>query len=434
MNTETSFYLGIDLGTSACRVLAIDAEGKIQGSAQTLLPAPRRNGVMVEQNPELWWDATRSALHRLLTRIDAGCVRAIAVDGTSGTLLLAGETGNPLGPALMYNDARSRAEADCVKEFAPHESAAHGTSGGLAKLLYLQKHSDRRARYALSPADWISGRLTGRFGVSDENNCLKLGFDPLSRRWPDWLALLGLRTDLLPEVVCPGTLLGNIAARSGAEFNFAADTGIVAGTTDSTAAILASGARLPGEAVTSLGSTLVVKVIAEQPLFAPEYGIYSQRLGDLWLVGGGSNSGGAVLRHYFSFEQITAMTPHLTPDQATGLDYYPLIVPGERFPINDAGLEPRLSPRPTDERVFFQAMLEGIARIEQRGYRLLAELGAPYPTSVRSVGGGAKNKAWTRLRGRMLNTKMIDATRRDAAYGAALLALRGSSPDCESDR
>jgi len=126
-------------------------------------------------------------------------------------------------------------------------------------------------------------------------------------------------------------------------------------------------------------------VVSDTPLFAPEVGVYSQPLGERWLVGAGSNSGGAVLRHFFSDEQLQSLTPRLNFATPTGLDYYPLLAPGERFPVCDPQLAPRLTPRPADDVLFFQGMLEGIARIEQRAYRLLAELGAPYPTAVRSV-------------------------------------------------
>ncbi|HDO34643.1 MAG TPA: carbohydrate kinase, partial [Chromatiales bacterium] len=108
-----------------------------------------------------------------------------------------------------------------------------------------------------------------------------------------------------------------------------------------------------------------------------------------------------------------------------GLGYYPLLAPGERFPIADPDLAPRLTPRPADDARFFQGLLEGIARIEARGYRLLAELGAPYPVSVRTVGGGARNAPWRRIRERLLGVPVPASEHEDAAYGAALLARRG---------
>lgn len=406
--------------------MVIDAGGTLHAQTATPLPAPLRRGAEVEQDPQLWWRAVESTLRDVLVKVPSKHIHAIAVDGTSSTLLLTDDRGEPLLPALMYNDARSQCAAAYIAEVAPPTTGAHGASSGLAKLLTLQTLAPAATRHALSPADWITGKLSGHYGVSDEHNCLKLGYDVLERRWPAWLDRLGVRRDWLPEVVPAGTLLGTVSAAIAREFNLAADTLLVAGTTDATAAFIATGASAPGEAVTSLGSTLVVKVLSEKPIFAPEYGVYSHRLGDLWLAGGGSNSGGAVLLQYFTTERMAAMTPLLKPDQPTSLDYYPLPAPGERFPINDATLPPRVTPRPADDILFFQGLLEGIARIEQRGYQLLASLGAPYPTSILSVGGGAVNEAWTEIRKRLLNTAMTTPAQSEAAYGAALLALRGA--------
>jgi sugar (pentulose or hexulose) kinase len=416
-------YIGIDLGTSGCRAMAIDGDGRVMAESRTALPEPERNGAKSEQAAELWWQAVSVTLKSLLQQIPADSVKGLAVDGTSGTLLLADKDGAPLGPALMYNDGRSLDEAQRIAEIAPRESAAHGATSALAKLLHLKPGPD--AAHALHQADWLIGKLTGLWDISDENNCLKLGYDAMHNCWPAWLDQLGIDRSLLPRVVLPGTPVGKVKTEIAAEFNLPPETRVIAGTTDSTAAFIATGAREIGEAVTSLGSTLVLKVIADRPIFSPQHGIYSQPLGERWLVGGGSNSGGAVLLHHFSKAQLEEMTPRLRPELPTGLDYYPLIRAGERFPLNDPRLAPRLTPRPTDDLIFFQAMLEGMARIEQQGYQLLAELGAPYPVSIRSAGGGSRNPAWRIIRANLLGVPLLEADQQEAAYGSALLARTG---------
>lgn len=415
-------FLGIDLGTSGCRAIAIDVTGDICAQAVVSMPPPEREGTKSQQVPEIWWQAVSQVLREITQQIPPASIHALAIDGTSGTLLLADEHGQPLRPALMYNDGRSIAEAKRIAAIAPRESAAHGATSALAKLLHLRP--DQRTRYALHQADWIVGRLTGQFGISDENNCLKLGYDAIHKRWPTWLDQLEVDRGLLPQVFIPGDKIGRISAAVAQTTGLSPHTEVVAGTTDSTAAFIAAGATAIGEAVTSLGSTLVMKIITTEPIFAPEYGVYSQPLGKYWLVGGGSNSGGAVLLHYFTKTQMAAMTPQLRPNQPTGLDYYPLLTPGERFPINNPQLAPRMEPRPEDDVIYFQAMLEGMARIEYESYRRLQSLGAPYPTSIRSAGGGANNPAWTKIRGTLLGVPMLAATQQEAAYGAALLAAK----------
>src|SRR5262249_56029050 len=120
------------------------------------------------------------------------------------------------------------------------------------------------------------------------------------------------------------------------------------------------------------------------------------------LAGGASNSGGGALLAHFTAADMERLTPQLRPEVPTGLDYYPLPKIGERFPIADSTLAPRITPRPAEDHLFFQALLEGIASIEALAYQHLARLGAPLLRRVISIGGGAKNEAWAEIRRRAL--------------------------------
>lgn len=419
-------FLGIDVGTGGVRACAIDARGNIQGVESTTLPPPRQDGNAIDQEPELWWQATTATIGKLAAKIDLADIERISVDGTSGTLLLIDEDGRPLTPGLMYNDARATAGAAHIAAVAPAESGAHGASSALAKLLHLlSEDSARGARFAVHQADWIAGRLAGHHGVSDENNTLKLGYDPVTRTWPAWLDRLAVPRDLLPKVLVPGTAFAEIDRTIAATLGLPSSTRIAAGTTDGVAAFVATCADTPGDAVTSLGTTLVVKLLAAQPIFAASQGVYSHRLGESWLAGGASNTGGGALLAHFSAAEMERLTPQLQPEAPTGLDYYPLAKPGERFPIADPTMPPRVTPRPAEDLRFFQALLEGIASVEALAYRQLSELGAPALRRVISIGGGAKNEAWTAIRHRALGVPVTVAEQTEASYGAALLALRG---------
>ena len=268
------------------------------------------------------------------------------------------------------------------------------------------------------------GSSLGRFEASDENNALKTGYDPVARAWPDWLADVDAPVSRLPRVEPVGTDLGPVQASWATRWPCLDGARVRAGTTDGCAAFLASGASEVGDAVTSLGSTLVLKVLSDAPVFAPEYGLYSHRIGDRWLVGGASNSGGAVLAAHFSPDEMDALSARIDPERPTGLASYPLPGPGERFPINDARLAPHLPPR-DDEAVFFQAHLEGIAQIERRGYALIAELGGPQVRTLRRRRRAARgNPAWTAIRQRLLRVPFAPtASRAEAAYGAARIAM-----------
>jgi sugar (pentulose or hexulose) kinase len=419
-------YLGVDLGTSGVRCIAVDDAGRTLAQARTPLPDPSRSADgHSEQDPADWWEATLEALESVIGR-RPGRVRALAVDATSSTVLLCDARGEPLGPALMYDDRRATREAARVSELAPPQSAAQGPGSTLAKLLHLLAHDDTgRIGFAAHQADWINGRLCGRFGISDENNALKLGYDPVDRRWPSWLSGLPLDPALLPQVVPVGSRIGMLTPAVADRLGVARDCLVIAGTTDSNAATLAAGPEHPGDAVTSLGSTLVLKILSGTPVVSARHGVYSHRIGQHWLVGGASNSGGAVLRRFFDSHQLATLSARMDPETPSALDYYPLPAVGERFPVNDPQMQPRLSPRPADDVTFLQGLLEGIARIEAEGYALLTRLGAPPLRRVFSSGGGAGNASWTGIRRRLLRVPVEPAAHTEAAYGTALIARHG---------
>ncbi|MCP3382147.1 FGGY-family carbohydrate kinase [Bradyrhizobium sp. CCGUVB4N] len=422
-------FLGIDVGTGGVRACAVDGRGDLLGMETATLPPPRQDGHAIDQDPELWWHATVVAICKLGRSIDLRTVERLCVDGTSGTLLMIDAAGRPCTPGLMYNDTRAATEAARIAAVAPADSGAHGASSALAKLLHLSDLSEaREARFAVHQADWIAGRLAGHHGISDENNVLKLGYDPMARAWPVWLDELGVRRELLPKVLVPGTPFANVDPTIAATLGLSPSALVAAGTTDGVAAFIATRADAPGDAVTSLGTTLVVKLLATQPIFAANQGVYSHRLGERWLAGGASNSGGGALLSHFTAADMERLTPQLRPEAATGLDYYPLAKPGERFPIADPALPARITPRPAEDHRFFQALLEGIAGVEALAYQRLAELGAPKLQRVISIGGGAKNAAWTEIRRRALSVPVTIAEETEASYGAALLALRGGPP------
>lgn len=410
-------YLGIDFGTSGARAAVIDQDGQILAEAR----AAYSDG----NDPAGAWQA---ALFELIARLPVSCrrrLRAIAIDGTSGTVLLCDRDSRPLSAPLLYNDARAVAEGELLKEIAVECPAVQSPSSSLAKLLWLyQQPAFARARYFLHQADWLASLLHGRPGVSDYHNSLKLGYDVEQMAYPSWLRRLPV-APLLPEVVAPGAAIGTIRPELARELGIASDCLIRSGTTDSIAAFLASGANRPGQAVTSLGSTLVLKLLSETRVEAPEHGIYSHKFGTLWLTGGASNAGGSVLRQFFADHQLASLSALIDPEMPSGLDYYPLPVPGERFPVNDPNLAPRLSPRPTDDARFLHGILEGLARIEAQGYQLLREFGAAPLQSVQTAGGGANNPAWTAIRRKLLGVPVEPSAHAEAAYGCARLAVTG---------
>ena len=417
---DSALFLGLDLGTSGARAVVIDAAGAQVATFRSSLADHGAN----YRAPAMWWAAARTALAGALAQVDAGRVRAVAVDGTSGTMLAVDGDAHPLGDGVMYNDPCTEvAILDAIAAHAPATSAAHGATSGAARAIVLGRLAPHKV---LHQADWISWHLSGRM-VTDANNALKTGYDPVAALWPDWMAAAGVELRLLPPVLEPGEPIGPVTAQAVADFGLSADCLVVAGTTDGCASFLATGAANPGDGVTALGTTLTIKLLSDRPIFAPQYGIYSHRILGQWLAGGASNSGGAAILAHFTPDEMAALSLRIDPETETGLDYYPLPVPGERFPVADPLLAPRVSPRPAQDMDFLQGLFEGVAQIEALAFQRLAELGAPALRSVRSVGGGAANPVWTRIRARRLGVPMAVPLSDEAAFGAAILAQRGAA-------
>ncbi|BAY34119.1 carbohydrate kinase FGGY [Nostoc carneum NIES-2107] len=418
-----NLFLGIDFGTSGARAIVIDAEATIQ--AEIKYPWE------ISAN---WVDVWQQALFTLLASIPEALrqgIQAIAINGTSSTVLLVNAAGKPVDAPLLYNDARGSVMLEQLKSIAPENHTVVSATSSLAKLLWMsQLPTFSQARYFLHQADWLAFLLHGHLGISDYHNALKLGYDVEELKYPQWLENLHIPIQL-PEVLPPGTPIGKLTPEIAAKFGLRDDCIVCAGTTDSIAAFLASGAKSPGEAVTSLGSTLVLKLLSRTRIEDARYGIYSHRLGDLWLTGGASNTGGAVLRHFFTDAELKNLSSQIDASTASQLDYYPLLKPGDRFPINDPNLPPRLEPRPDNPVEFLHGLLESIARIEMHGYELLQQMGADQLTHVYTAGGGAANHTWTAIRERYLKVPVVSSKNTEAAYGTALLAMRGvGSGEC----
>ncbi|VAW95279.1 Carbohydrate kinase, FGGY family [hydrothermal vent metagenome] len=422
-------YLGIDFGTSGCRAVVINQEKHILACTEICYPPDsiNANGTH-EQDPAIWWLNFIQLINNLSNKIKLSSICRLAIDATSGTVLLADKNGKAISPAIMYNDNRADLEATQIKALVPNNAAIHNSSSGIAKILWLKHHyqPDDSDLY-LHQADWLLGQLTGNYTVTDYNNALKSGVDITSLQWPAWIEQLAIKAQQLPSVTIPGTTVGAIKPSLVTQLGFSPELVVITGSTDSTAAVRATGAVNVGDAVSSLGSSLVIKIVSDTAISNSKYGIYSQAYNGKYLVGGSSNSGAAVLKHYFTPTQMRHMSGSINPEKPTGLNYYPLLHNGERFPYNDNNYPACLSPRPDEDIIFFQAILEGIADIEYQCYQRLKEIGCPAVKQIFSVGGGSQNKVWTQIRQSRFSIPIITPKNCDAAYGSALLAQQSIS-------
>ena len=401
--------LGLDLGTSGVRVAVLDATGQLLYSSSTTYARDLRHA-------EDWSRACSDLIVGIPETLRSK-LRAMAVDGTSGTLLACRADGTPIGQALLYSQACPE-QSKLLRDLVPSTSPAASSSGSLARALRLLKEIPG-LNLLRHQADWINGWLLQDWQWGEEGNNLRLGWNPQQGDWDGAIAQQRW-TSALPSIKPSGTVLGWINGDLALELGLPSELMVVAGTTDSNAAVLAADPHQE-DGVTVLGTTLVMKRFTTKPIVGP--GITSHRVGGRWLCGGASNAGAGVLRHFFSDSQLKELSRQIDPESSSGLQYLPLSGKGERFPVDDPGLMPVLEPRPVSDALFLHGLFEGLAAIEAQGWKRLQELGAEPPKRVISLGGGARNPQWRRLRERRLGCPVRSCTLPPAA-GVARLALQ----------
>jgi len=424
--------LGFDLGSSGARLALVGAapdKPHVDSPRGALAPTELLwegaipYGALFE-DPNGW----RAALLTLAAEIPTpyrSRIGAIAIDGTSGTLLLCRPDGSllpqPHHQALPYHLA-CPAQATAAAAIAGGGPAA-SASGSLARALALLERAEALGSAASlllrHQADWLMGWLLGDWRWGEEGNNLRLGWNLSARAWCGAIADQSW-SGALPAIQPSGRLLGPLAPEVAAALQLPSTCRVVTGSTDANAGVLAA-APGPGDGITVLGTTLVLKQFVAGPLEGP--GLSCHRVADQWLVGGASNAGAGILQRFFSDPQIATLSRQIDPDRPSGLELIPLPSRGERFPVDNPNLEAVLEPRPVSDALYLQGLLEGLTAIEAAGWRRLRELGAPELQRVITLGGGAQNPEWRRIRERALGVPVLNRPRLSAARGMAQLAL-----------
>lgn len=446
MQKADGYVIGLDMGTQGARAVAVASDGSIVARGEAVYtPEMLRTGPngLFEQDAEVWWRVACIALWHIgeelaAHRISAEAVTALSVSGTSGSFVLLDADYRPLRPALMYSDGRASDEVkrcNTVLGDLTHELGYQfNSSFALPKLLWLQEHEPDTWKHTClvaHQADYIVGRLTGFWGVSDYTNVLKTGYDLLNLRYPNaFVHELGISLERLPRVVASGTPIGPLSTDVTSDFKLSSRTLVVAGLTDGCASQFAAGATEPGAWVTSLGTTLTVKGTSTELVKDPQGRIYCHRHPEHgWLPGGASSTGGEILARRFLDDNLDAYNKRATPLTPTNLLVYPLVKHGERFPFMAPDAEGFIVGAPDAEKVardlYYAACLEGVALVERLAYEVTTELGAKVEGSIRTVGSATRSQLWLRIRASICNRSFVVPKVADPAMGTAVLAAAG---------
>ncbi|MFG2458036.1 FGGY-family carbohydrate kinase [Streptomyces sp. NPDC048523] len=404
-------WLGIDLGTQSVRVLAVTADGTVLGQGSAPLGG-LREGVRHEQDPEQWWEAVRTASRSAFLTLTGVRIGGLAVCGTSGTVLLTDAEGRPTSPALMYDDARAAGEAAGLRE----AGLAVQDTWALPKALWLAG-AHGKGRVTHQP-DVVTAHLTGGPVPTDSSHALKTGYDVERDAWPD------VALDL-PEVVRPGTRLGEVCAAAAEATGIPAGTPVVAGMTDGCAAQIAAGALRHGSWNSVLGTTLVLKGATPDPVRDSSGVVYNHRApGGTWLPGGASSVGAGALP---ADADPVAMDERAAAFEPSGAVAYPLVSRGERFPFLAPDATAFQLGTPADDADRWAGLLQGVGFAERLCLDYLHHLGAPLDGPLTFTGGAARSPYWNQLRADILGRPARVPEQTEPALGMAALALHGTT-------
>ncbi|MDX1642777.1 MAG: xylulokinase [Thermoanaerobaculia bacterium] len=439
-----SYFLGIDVSTTATKAVVVDSNGAVVVSASSAYDLSIPRSLWAEQDPALWWRACRRAIGEALDRgdVEGEAIAGIGLTGQMHGLVLLDERGRVVRPAILWNDQRAEAECSEIRDRVGREELLRITGNdafagfSAPKLLWVRRHETdlyRRVRRVLLPKDYVRYRLSGEFATDRAGAGGTLLLDLQRRDWSaELLEALDIPLSWLPPTHEGTEVTGRVSPEGAEATGIAAGTPIVAGGGDQAAQAVGVGAVEPGVVAVTLGTSGVVFATSERPLIdaAGRLHAFPHAVPDRWHLMGVMLSAAGSLRWYrdvvapgLTYETLIEEAEAVPPG-SDGLTFLPYLS-GERTPHADSaargafvGLTLRHG-RPEMTR----AVLEGVGFGLRDSLELIEGMGVTEVTEARISGGGARSPIWRQMLADQLGIELVGvATTEGAGFGAALLA------------
>ena len=449
------YVIGLDLGTTNCKALALSAKGKVLASAESSYPLLSPESGRVEQDAREVWGGVQKTLRAVLDSLPergdpAGGLAGICLSGAMHSLLPVDASGAPLAPAITWADERAAGQAAKLRHEVDAFALYQRTGCPLesiyypAKLRWYQEAAPeifRAAARFTGIKDWICFRLTGAW-TTDYGLASTTGLLDIHRMaWDaEALALGGIGADRLPRLVSPYEVVGPVSASQtgssrGSRSGLPAGIPVIAGSSDGGLANLGAGAIHPGEIALTIGTSGAVRRIVDRPQLDPDERTWCYILDeDRWFAGGAINNGGLALqwvRDRF-YSEVVGEAGYLRmladaagiPAGAGGVFFLPYFT-GERSPYWNSsirGLLYGLGMEHTRAHVA-RAVLEGVAYTLADVWEALNETGEP--GEARLTGNITRSPLWAQILASVLNLRLIPVAGEDASvFGAAMTGLK----------
>ena len=398
-------FIGIDIATSNIRAVAIDRTGTpLARASEPLSQVIKGSDKSATQDSKSWISSLDSVLTQLCKQLSEKRLipQSLLISATSGTFVICNQKGEVIADAIMYNDGR-----------------AGDPLGRAAKVIQGIKQSGP-FHFANTPEFVIAHLLDQPLPQipTDSSHALKMGVDFESKDYLTATKEIAKSLNItLPKVVLPGTKIATISNQIAAKLGIPAIP-IYAGMTDGCTAQIAAGGA--SGSVTSLGTTMVIKVVADSNISGD--GFYSHLLpSNRYLLGGASNIGGVSYQKYEG--DLESLNNKAAALGVANFITYPLTVTGERFPIKSSSITNLMSAAPESDVMEYRGILEGIAFTERYAYDLLQKAGAKLSQTIYTTGGGAKSKLLSQIRANILNRPVAITNTTGSDVGAAFLSL-----------
>jgi len=443
-----SHVLGLDVSTTATKAVLLDAEGTVHAASSPGYTFETPQPLWSEQDPQLWWDGTITAIRGALAAsgVEGDDVETVGLAGQMHGLVALDRHDDVLRPAILWNDQRTEAECDAIRERIGRDRLIAVTGNdALAgftapKLMWVRRHEPdvwSRIAHILLPKDLVRLRLTGDHAVDRADGAGTLLFDLAARDWSaEVVDALGIDSAWLPTTYEGPAITGSISAEAASATGLRAGTPVVAGGGDQAAAAVGVGAVGPGVVSLSLGTSGVVFTATDEPLIDPEGRLHSfcHAVPDRWHVMGVMLSAAGSLQWFRDALAPGVAFPTLVdealgaPPGSDGVLFLPYLS-GERTPYPDprargafVGLAARHG-RPHLTR----SVLEGVAFGLKDSLELMRTVGVTGFDEIRATGGGSKSALWRQILADVLEMPvMTTSSSEGAAQGAAMLAATGA--------
>ena len=443
-----SLVVGVDVSTTGTKAVLQDAEGTVRAVGMSAYRYETPHPLWSEQDPALWWEATRIAVREALEAADtdAEAVEAVGLTGQMHGLVALDDRDEVLRPAILWNDQRTGAECDAIRGIVGRRRLIEITGNDALpgftapKLLWLRRHEPdvwASIAHVLLPKDFVRLRLTGEHALDRADGSGTILFDLAARDWsPEILDALAIERRWLPPTFEGPMVTGTITEGAASATGLRAGIPVVAGGGDQAAAAVGVGSVVPGVSSLSLGTSGVLFTTTEGPAIESEGRLHAfcHAVPDRWHLMGVMLSAAGSLRWYrdalapgVAFEELVEEAAEVPPG-SDGLLFLPYLT-GERTPYPDPlarGAFVGLTVHHGRAHLT-RAVLEGVAFGMRDSLELMRAAGIKPPDQIRATGGGSRSPLWRRILADVLGASIVTTpTAEGAAQGAATLAAVGA--------